>query len=266
MKSKSYWLLACMLGMLVISSCTNQTKRQPNNHDYLIYSTIWFQHSPEMEALYYQGYNIASERLRSVVSSEKGDKPLAVIVDIDETVLDNSPFQAEEILSDRGFSAEFWKEWTALARAEALPGALEFSRLCKELGVTLFYLSNRHQTELQHTMQNLDSLGFAFVKPENFLLKTTTSNKEARRKRIEADYRVVLLIGDNLGDFAEIFEDRSIEWGKNHVEQFREQFGRRFIILPNPMYGKWTRNIYGTRKLNAFQKDSARRAVLKGFR
>ncbi|MEW5845193.1 MAG: 5'-nucleotidase, lipoprotein e(P4) family [Bacteroidota bacterium] len=257
-------LLAAMTLPLIIS-CTGKTKKEQYYQDYLIYATIWYQNSPEMKALYYQGFNIAGERLKQF-SKVKTTKPKAVVVDIDETMLNNSPFQAQEIIDNKEFSGDFWNEWSQLAKAEATPGAVEFSKLCDSLGVALFYISNRKVNEFEATLRNLDSLGFAFAKPEFLILRDNESSKKARREKIMERYEIVLLIGDNLNDFSEIFEDRSNSWGNPTVEQFKKEFGYRYIILPNPMYGDWEKNIYPHRGMQPAQLDSARRSVLKGFK
>ena len=261
-----------LLGIIAISgvislmvSCQPQAEKQEYNQDHMLYSTIWYQHSPEMQALYYQAFNIAGERVRQQ-SSHKTSKPKAVVVDIDETMLDNSPFQAQEILDNREYSTEFWKEWTSLARAKALPGAVEFSKLCDSLKVTLFYITNRSADEAASTLKNLDSLGFAFAKPEYLLPKENESSKKQRRERIAEQDDIILLVGDNLNDCSEIFENRGDDWGSGLVGKNKSDFGSRFIILPNPMYGDWEKNIYHTRGLSPQQKDSLRRSLLNGFR
>lgn len=257
-----------LLGTLVlplIISCTGNTKIEQYKQDHLIYATIWYQNSPEMKALYYQGFNVAGERVKQF-SKTKTAKPKAVVVDIDETMLDNSPFQAQEIIDNKEFSSEFWNEWSQLARAKATPGAVEFSKLCDSLGIPIFYISNRKVNEFDATLRNLDSLGFAFAKPEFLILRDNESSKKARREKVMKNYEIVLLIGDNLNDFSEVFEDRSNSWGTPTVEKFKKEFGSRFIVLPNPMYGDWEKNIYPKRGMLPAQQDSARRSVLTGFK
>ncbi len=258
-------LLLAAFAFLLLISCKTKTEKENFNQDHLIYATIWYQNSPEMKALYYQGFNIAGERLKQY-SKLKTAKPKAVVVDIDDTMLNNVPFQAQEIIDNKEFSSEFWNEWSQLARAEATPGAIEFSKLCDTLGIPIFYISNRKVNEFDATLRNLDSLGFAFAKPEFIILRDNESSKKARREKIMENYDIVLLIGDNLNDFSEVFEDRSDSWGTPTVEKFKNEFGNRFIVLPNPMYGDWEKNIYPSRGMLPAQQDSARRSVLKGFK
>lgn len=260
-------LLIGLALLTMVSSCRNVRTQNDvaTNLDYLTYATIWFQRAPEARALYYQGFNIARAQLPALI--EQGDlRPKAVIVDIDETMLDNGPFEAQEILDGRNYSDEFWQEWTLQGRAQALPGAVEFSRFCDSLGVQVFYVSNRLSNELQATQRNLDSLGFAWARVENIMLKDSTSSKMARRAKVAERFDVLMLIGDNLSDFADVFESRGDDWGMALVEQYRHEFGRRFIILPNPMYGEWERSLYGSFSRPEAEKVAARRAALKGFK
>ncbi|KAB2871574.1 MAG: 5'-nucleotidase, lipoprotein e(P4) family [Bacteroidales bacterium] len=257
-------LLMLALVLVVFTSCKKST-HQEINQDHLIYATLWFQSSPENQALYHQGFNIAKMQLAQF-AAVKSEKPKAVVVDIDETMLDNSPFQAQEIIDNKEFSSEFWNEWSQLGNAKALPGAKEFSNFCDSIGVTLFYISNRKTTELDATIKNLDSLGFSFAKPEYFLLKENESSKKTRREKVSAEFDIVMLIGDNLNDFSEVFESRGDDWGASLVEQYKNEFGKRYIVLPNPMYGDWEKNLYKTKDLTLEQKYELRKQAVKGFK
>ncbi|MCK7540270.1 MAG: hypothetical protein MZV63_59945 [Marinilabiliales bacterium] len=115
---------------LIFHSCINKKAELSlsENQDHLIMSVLWFQKSAEMRALFIQGYNIASEKLIEAAAIKDKQKPLAVVADIDETVLDNSPFEGWQITSGNSFSDKTWKTWTDMAVAKALPGALDFAR------------------------------------------------------------------------------------------------------------------------------------------
>ncbi len=257
-------LIAIVVPLLWSCSHNSATNNEGASQDHLIMATIWYQNAPEMKALYHQGFNLAKANVELAIK-EKRSLPAAVVVDIDETMLDNSPFEAEEIIRKQGYTSEFWKEWTSMSKAKALPGAVEFSQFCKEKGVQLFYISNRKVDELAATIKNLDSLGFAYATESNVILRSAESSKKARRDTLSKSYDIVLLIGDNLNDFSEIFEERGTDWGSSLVEENKEEFGRKFIVLPNPMYGDWEKDLYGKTKLTEQQKDSVRRAVLVGF-
>lgn len=229
----------------------------------LLLPVVWYQASAEMEALYIQGFNIAKMQLAEIVKKEKGK--LAVVVDIDETMLNNSPLEAEFIKQNKGYSKAFWNEWTSKASAKATPGSVEFANYAKSKGVEIFYISNRDSSELGVTIANLKSVGFPYADSLHCLFKTNTSDKESRRQKVAHTHKIILLIGDNLGDFAEVFDLRRGNFGKEDVDSLKALFGSRYIILPNPMYGDWDRALARGKKLTTCEKDSARRSVLKGF-
>ncbi len=249
-------------------SCSKAPQQQSltmcdTTQNQLVMPVAWYQVSGEMEALYLQAFNVAQMRLGEFAKKEKGK--LAVVVDIDETMLNNSPIEAEAILKNRAFSKEFWAEWSAKSAAEATPGSIEFANYAKSIGVEIFYISNRDSSEIGSTIANLIKVGFPYADSSHCLFKTTTSNKEPRRIEVGKTHKIIMLIGDNLGDLAEVFDHRQDNYGKNAVDSLRSQFGKRFIVLPNPMYGDWERAIYRGQKLSDCQKDSARKSILKGF-
>jgi len=256
-------IVVCLLALV---SCTGnkEIKENISTQENLANATVWFQRSPEMRALYYQGYNIAKLRLAEF-NKQKTSKPKAVVVDIDETMIDNSPFEAQQIFDSKGYSPESWKKWSLLAKAKAVPGAVEFTHFCDSLGVTVIYISNRKVDELDATIKNLDSLGFSYAKKEYMLFKQDASSKKARRDQVSQKYEIVMLIGDNLNDLSEVFENRGVDWGVSVTEQNKKEFGNRFIVLPNPMYGEWEKNIYGPTQLNEEQKRAARLKVIYGY-
>ncbi|MCX6334829.1 MAG: 5'-nucleotidase, lipoprotein e(P4) family [Bacteroidia bacterium] len=210
------------------------------NQDPLILSVLWFQKSAEMKALYYQGYNIAERSLSEKLQNRNSGKPAAVIMDIDETILDNSPSEVYMIENNVPFSDNIWKKWVYKGSAAALPGAMEFVKFAKSKNTEVFYVTNREMPdELQPTVSNLEKLGFPFTDPGHMILKNDISTKEPRRIAIEKKYDVIMLIGDNLADFNVVFDTRGEDLGFGAVDQNREKFGTEFIILPNPMYGPW---------------------------
>jgi len=209
-------------------------------------STLWYQHAAEMRAIYYQSYNLAEEKVRLFLTDTSREKPPAVVVDIDETILDNSPSEARNILEGERYSRERWFEWSGNSSAKPLPGSLDFAKFLEGVGVELFYISNRSIEELDVTIDNLKKYGFPNADSEHVFLKSNTSTKKSRREKVLSDHDIILLVGDNLGDFSEVFEDRSQNFGKDLVDLHREDFGSRFIILPNPMYGAWTSALYGS--------------------
>jgi len=252
MKMKLKTLFFILPVVLMLSSCNTSRKvavAPAGSHDKILMAVAWYQNAPEMTALYYQGFNLAHERLDEAMATNKQSKPLAVVVDIDETMLDNSPFEVTLISNDDDQSG--WYNWVAKSASKALPGALEFAKYAESKQVQIFYITNRDDNEHAATVQNLKNEGFPYATDDHVLTKSdlsyssgNTSSKVSRRAKVSENHEIVLLIGDNLNDFSEVFEDRKINNGKAAVEQNRDQFGKKFIILPNPMYGAWEKPLY----------------------
>lgn len=117
------------------------------------------------------------------------------------------------------------------------------------------------------TLQNLQALGFPFADEAHILLKTDTSVKTVRRDRVSETHETLILAGDNIGDFDELFEDRSKQFGFETVDVHRDEFGKRHIVLPNPMYGSWERVAFkGQKGLSAEVKNELRKAILIGYK
>lgn len=216
-----------------------------SNYQHLVEAVNWYTRSAEMRACYYQAYNIAQMRLDNYLDKAVDkSKKRAIIIDIDETVLDNTPFEIKCIETGKGYTGDSWLKWTSQGKAKALPGALEFLKYAKSKKVDVFYVSNRKPNEKQATLRNLDSLGFPFADTTHLMLKTKESSKEARRLNIAVDYEIIMFIGDNVADFDGIFDKRGDDLGFSLVDQNRSKFGNTFIVLPNPMYGDWEMALY----------------------
>ncbi len=208
-------------------------------------AVMWMQNSAEYRALSYQAYNVAIDRLRELSRSRRKSKlPMAVVLDIDETVLDNSPYEVTNILADRPYTPKTWDEWVDKKIAKALPGVVRFSGEATKLGIELFYVSNRRIKGLESTYQNMLDEKIV-VKRENIFLRTTTDSKKDRRSEIMQNYDVVMLVGDNLIDFHESFENLPNSSRSTFVDSYSQEFGRKLIVIPNPMYGAWLDAIYG---------------------
>ncbi len=239
---------------------TEATSKKSNEH--LVMGTLWYQRSAECRALYYQAYNIARISLDNQLKHPKNKRPKAVVVDIDETVVNNSPFTVQCIRTGKPYSKALWKEWTDKASAEATPGSLEFLKYAASKGVETFYISNRSVKASNATLKNLQALGFPFADKKHFLLKTTTSDKTERRNKVLKTHDILIFAGDNIGDFDALFEDRSENYGFHQIDSLRQMFGAKYIVLPNPMYGGWERQAFK----NAKSKDNkARCSELIGY-
>lgn len=265
---KIFFALAAI--SILISSCSQNvdSKQQESNpNEHLVMSTLWFQRASECRALYYQAFNMAKLSLdNQLLISKDKTKPKAVVVDIDETVLDNSPFETNSIRTGKTFTSEAWKEWTDIAKATATPGSLEFLKYAESKGVETYYISNRSTSALAKTIKNLKKLGFPFADEKHVLLKSKTSIKTERRNKVLKTHDILILVGDNLGDFDEFLEDRSTDFGFSKVDKMQAQFGQRFIVLPNPMYGSWEKEVLKSdQKLNASEKENLRKKQLIGY-
>ncbi|MFD2914598.1 5'-nucleotidase, lipoprotein e(P4) family [Psychroserpens luteus] len=236
--------------------------------EYTIQAVLWQQQAAEYRALSYQAFNLAQMQLNTILDRKTDyKKPIAIVTDIDETVLDNSPYSGKQIELDEAYSTLRWTEWVEEKKANAIPGALDFFNYAKSKGVDVFYISNRSTNQKKETIENLQSIGFPFADQTHVLLKDTTSEKNLRRLRVQKDYDIVLLIGDNLSDFSEIFENRSSIQRNRSVDSLKAFFGKKFIVLPNPIYGDWeTKGVLeGEYNWTNFQKDSIRHQKIKSY-
>jgi len=227
-------------------------------------ATAWVQTSVEYRASALQAWRSARLSLDRALKDKRWTAaleqtgaarrlPPAIIVDIDETVLDNSPGQARFLLEGNGrYSPQQWEQWTAESRAEPVPGAREFLAGAASRGVTVFYISNRGQKEAEATRRNLVEKGFPFREAaagdlgDALLLRGErpewNSDKSLRRAAVAAHYRVVMLCGDDLNDFfpARMKPEERLE----KARAYDAWWGERWIILPNPMYGSWEDALY----------------------
>jgi 5'-nucleotidase (lipoprotein e(P4) family) len=234
--------------------------------DYQIGAILFHQKSAEYRALSYQAFNIARLRLDEDLNKKNAKKlpkaerkrPRAIVVDIDETVLDNSPANAYAAKNNLPFNIKDWYAWGEMRKAKAVPGAVDFLNYAVSKGVKIYYISNRDEVQKQATIDNLKSAGFSDVTTENVVLRRTESTKEPRRLSVAAKYRIVMLMGDNLDDFSNVFERKSILDRYAAIDQARELFGKRFIMLPNAMYGTWESAVYNYERLTEEQKAERR--------
>ncbi len=230
-----------------------------------LWAAMYQQKASEYKALALQAYNIAYERLNTAIA-QPTSKPFAVITDIDETALDNSPYTVHQALLRKSYNDTSWMRWTSLAACDTVPGALSFFKFAASKGVEVYYITNRLQAEQKQTIDNLKKWNFPFADDAHLLLKTTTSSKDARRAQVAAKYNVLLLFGDNLGDFEGIFDHQPTQKRDSLVQQQAADFGKRFIVLPNPVYGEWqSALIHYNYKANDEAKADSMIRVLKNF-
>lgn len=257
---------AALLCVALLASCATRELPAPSgkadfNNDYMVLATLWQQTAGETKALYLQSYRMAAGALDRRLAEHGGNKPPAIITDIDETVLDNSPYQARMIRSGKRFP-EGWREWVAEARADALPGAVDFLRHADRRGVAIYYVSNRHVDEVDDTLRNFRRHGIPQAERGRLLFMYEDHSKQARIESVRRNHEVLLLVGDQLGDFGGKFDRLSVRDRNRRVMRNREQFGDRFIMLPNPMYGGFEQAVYNYRNLTPAEAHRARLSAL----
>ncbi|MEI6945815.1 5'-nucleotidase, lipoprotein e(P4) family [Paraflavisolibacter sp. H34] len=223
------------------------------------------QRAAEYRALCLQAFQLA--RLRVEASLQRPAlRPRAVVTDIDETVLDNSPYDVALALQGKEYDEASWNEWTARASADTVPGAPAFLKFAAAKGIEIFYITNRSEKERRGTLANLQLFGLPQADNEHLLLKGSASSKESRRQAVLSGHEVVLYLGDNLSDFSALFDKKSTDERLRNTDSLAAEFGDRFIVLPNPVYGDWESAFYHYRyDLTPAQKDSAIKSVLKGY-
>ncbi len=254
-----------------VSTAQQGTAVQSNvDMQYQAGATLFMQKAAEYRALAYQAYNLARWQLdadfdkknfKKLPKAEQ-KKPRAVMVDIDETMLDNSPAQAYGITNRIAFNNKDWSSWVEMRKAKAIPGAVDFISYANSKGVKVFFVSNRDEINKQATIDNLKSVGFTDVSTDNVLLRTNESSKEARRHFILQKYRIVMFIGDNLDDHSSVFEKKSVADRFGETDKAKDLFGKQYIMLPNAMYGTWESAIYEYVRLNDTEKAEKRAAAL----
>jgi 5'-nucleotidase (lipoprotein e(P4) family) len=171
--------------------------------------------------------------------------PPAIILDIDETVLDNSRFQGRMIEDDKFYDPAVWDLWVAGHRATSVPGAVDFLRYAEERKVAVFLVSNRTLAQEAATIENLRILQI-HATPEMLLSKDEngwTSDKSPRRAFVAANYRVLALVGDDLNDFVSA-NDKTLKERAALAAANAAFWGSRWFLLPNAMYGSWDRSLY----------------------
>jgi 5'-nucleotidase (lipoprotein e(P4) family) len=229
-----------------------------------VWSSLYQQRSAEYKALCFQAYNLAKLRLNEALK-HKGKKPLAVVTDIDETLLDNSPYDAVRAINNKEFDLKTWKQWTAKGIADTVPGAPAFFKYAASKGVAVFYITNRDEDERAGTTKNLKLYNLPYVDDAHIILKQTASSKEARRQQVLAKYNIVLLCGDNLPDFNGLYDNKPSEENRMATtEKLKKEFGSKYIIIPNPSYGDFENAMFKFNyKLTGVQKDSVIQSLIK---
>jgi len=263
----------CLVLALVFMAACSPSKKSvvnstPVQGNYVIggkvFTSLYQQKAAEYRALCLQAYNIAALRISqySVISP----KPKAIVTDIDETILDNSPYAVHRGLQGKDYDVNTWYEWTSRAEADTMPGAAMLLNFARSKGIEIFYITNRDQREREATIKNLQRFHLPNADTNHVIMRQGTSSKEARRQKVLQTHEIVLLMGDNLADFSSLFDKKTVDERKTNTDISAGDFGSRFIVFPNPDYGDWESSIFNYNyNLTPAQKDSVIRSVLKSY-
>lgn len=231
----------------------------------LLYSVAWKQTAAEYEALYYQGFNIARMHVElALANHKKGDKPLAIVSDFDDTLV--QPLAYWGTLVDKNidfFDDAIWDEWIPTNGMVASPGAKEFLEFCKQNGVEIFYITSRDQGDrtFEYALGNIKHLGFPLKDESHLTVLRDTSNKETRQNEIMETYDVAVFLGDSLNDFRRKYYIKGdVEGRKAKMEEDRALYGNKYVLFPNPTDGHWMAAIFGQSEPEANDEN---RAILK---
>lgn len=282
-------LLSAFL-ILTISSCSTteeaasppqpDPQKQPATIDHPTTSaTLWMQNAAEYRALTSTIYQTATSNLGMAIEdsywtaypNQEGKKiqkkSPAVILDVDETVLNNSPFQARMIEQNSSFDPEQWNSWVMEANANPVPGALAFTKRAAEEGVAVYYITNREAKVEVGTRENLEKLGFPLAEYEDHILSQNerenwTSDKIDRRAFVAKKHRILMIIGDDLNDFISA-KGITQQERREMTVQHQDKWGSRWYLLPNPVYGSWENALYNfDESLSPAQIDSVKKERL----
>jgi acid phosphatase len=266
-------ILAAGVALALLSTGAARAQEvQPND---LLLAALWTQKSVEYKANALTVFALARIRLDQALADkswtaapneQKGDfanLPPAVVLDVDETVLDNSLYQVWMMKNNQTFSTKTWNQFCADQVSLAVPGAVDFTKYADSKGVKVFYVTNRDASTEKDTRANMEKLGFPMGgNVDTFLMqgeqKEWGSAKSARRAHVAKDYRILLNMGDNFGDF----DDRYRSSPADRMKVFEEDmayFGKQWLMLPNPTYGSFDTATYG----HDFKKSQAEQRKAK---
>lgn len=258
-------LLTTMVGLAQPGRMPSSTADRRSQGDReAVLAILYQQNAAEYAALCLQAYNLAKRKVDAALADPtimKSDTPLAVITDLDETVLDNSANEVRQYLADSLYDPGEFNRWAKSEQADTVPGSLAFFKyvdsLSKHSGkrIDIYYISNRDDSVLTATRHNMQRLGYPQCEDTmhfKFKWVGTSSSKEGRRQQVKKDHRVIVLLGDNLIDLDAAFDG----YTQSPVDRFarvynlREKWGDSYIVLPNAIYGDWESYLYYQFRLN----------------
>jgi len=257
MIARRFLVLGSVLATLLAGGVRAQ-EVPPND---LLLATLWTQRSVEYKANALTVFALAKIRLDEALADkswtaapaeQKGDfanLPPAVVLDVDETLVDNSLYQVWMLKNNQTFSTKTWNEFCAAQVSLAIPGAVEFTKYADSKGVKVFYITNRDASTEKDTRANMEKLGFPMGgNVDTFLMqgeqKEWASAKSTRRAVVAKDYRILLSIGDNFGDFDDRYRSSEADRMKA-FDSDKAYFGKQWLMIANPTYGSFDTATYG---------------------
>lgn len=265
MRFPTVYLLSLSIFFANIYGCAATSSQRED-----LNSVLWLQTSSEYMATVLGTYAAATDALQRMVDADPtAVDRMAIMMDLDETVLDNSYYGTQLVLDNAPFQEETWDQFVALRKATAVPGAVEFIRAGQDLGVGVWFITNRQCLvrignsddcpQKEDTLANLRQLGIETDLDTLFLWgerppdrclsllsdseheqgKWEAWDKTSRRQCVELDYDIVMLVGDQLGDFVGGLEGTTPASRKALMDQYKENWGNTWFMIPNPTYGSW---------------------------
>jgi len=226
----------------------------------LLNATLWVSNSVEYKANTLQAFQLAQIRLDAALADKKwtaateqtGDYqelPPAIILDVDETVIDNGGYESWLVVDGTSYSSKTYASWVDAKDAKAIPGAVEFTKYADSKGVKVFYVTNRKADQEQATRENMEALGLPMGgNVDTFLMQNEkedwTGAKGTRRAFIAKNYRVLLLLGDNYGDFSDDASGSEVERLAS-LDKNMAHIGHDWIFIANPEYGSFESAAFG---------------------
>lgn len=266
MIASRFLALACLVSLAACAAGPAPRDTPGPAADDNLNAVVWMQNSEEFALSALTVYRAAGALLDQALADpawdamapgeREGDRtglPPAIIVDVDETILDNSAYQARLVLEGREYDTGSWAEWVEEARATPVPGAVEFLSAAAGQGVTVFYITNREHGQAEATLANLAAVGFPVAQgvPVHLGLGMPVEgctdqgqNKVCRRQWVAERYRVLMQFGDQLSDFIDI-GDNSPASRAQAMASAGGYIGERWFMLPNPTYGYWESSLFG---------------------
>jgi acid phosphatase len=279
-RARGRWLAVLVLVVALAAGAPVHAQDPPAQD--LLNAVLWMQRSVEYRAAALTAFSLARIRLDQALADPNWTAapkeqtgayqalPPAVILDVDETILDNSGYQAWMVLNDTTFNPKTWNAYVNTVTSQPIPGAVDFARHADTRGVKVFYVSNRTAAEEAPTRKNLEKFGFPMGGTVDTMLMAGKqpdwgSAKGTRRAHVAKNYRVLLNVGDNVGDFVDEYRGSEAERLKV-FEANRDRWGREWIMIANPAYGSFESAPFGHDfKKSIGERRKAKRGVLEAW-